>query len=660
MMTPLWKLAGGKEPWPLRRHLLLFAGLVTLPGLALCAPLYSIQSPVIHFGLAAIGATLTSGVMAYWFARRLGIPIMELSRAAQQIDSPIPIAAPHTDITEVAAANLALRDAQDRVARNSKQLRESEVRLAGIVSIAADAIITVDSDYRITLFNEGAEIVFGYRPAEVLGRPLNILLPERLRAAHNQHVTQFVEGAVTSRRMGERRPIFGLHRDGHEFPAEASISRVETGQGRILTVVLRDITERQASRLALEKTNEILEARVAARTQELEAEMRRRQDAQSALVQAQRLEAVGQLTGGVAHDFNNLLTIITGNLELLAERNTDPEAAALVARAASAAEMGARLTSRLLTFARRRKLAPSILDLSVQVVGLSELLNRTLGEEIQLTTHLATDLWSTRADPSEVENTVVNLAINARDAMPKGGRLVIETTNVVLDGGESGFGDPIRPGEYVRLTMSDTGTGMSQETLKKVFEPFFTTKEPGRGTGLGLSTVYGFARQSGGHVTIYSEIGRGTTVRLYLPRVDGEAATEIKTADSAVPMSESGETVLVVEDNPEVREIAMQRMEGLGYVAVEAVNGAAAIALLQSGREVDLVFSDVVMPGGVSGFDVARWVATHRPQVKMLLTSGFSEGVAESGAVPTPWPILQKPYNRRQLAEAIAAALGRT
>jgi CheY-like chemotaxis protein len=370
------------------------------------------------------------------------------------------------------------------------------------------------------------------------------------------------------------------------------------------------------------------------------------------------MEAIGQLSGGIAHDFNNLLTIITGNHELLEMELEDTEQRDLLARANNAALMGARLTNRLLTFARRRRLDPVVLDLNEQVLVMAELLRRTLGEAIALGTLLAPRLWSVQADPSEVENAVLNLAINSRDAMPAGGKLVIETSNVMLE--ESDVADEVggEPGEYVRLSVSDTGTGMSREVLTRVFEPFFTTKGPGKGTGLGLSVIYGFVKQSGGHVTVYSEIDRGTTVNLYLPRIATERERATSAKQAAPAPQRTGETILLVEDNPDVRKVTARRLQNLGYVVVEAASGARAVEVLTAGAKIDLVFSDVVMPGGMSGFDLAHWVQENAPTLPILLTSGFAEDVARAGETPaSELAILRKPYTGAELARALRKAL---
>jgi PAS domain S-box-containing protein len=525
----------------------------------------------------------------------------------------------------------------------------AQSQISAILAIAADAIIALDEELRITLFNDGAATIFGYAPSEIIGRRMDILVPERARTRHERHVAEFSASPVAARKMGERQEIFALRKDGTEFPAEASIAKHAIGGRKAYMVVLRDVTERKRAEAALAAANTELEARVADRTRALEAEIKRREEAHAALIQAQRMEAFGQLTGGVAHDFNNLLTIITGNLELLGNQLDKDIHVALLKRAADAADMGAALTKRLLTFARRRRLTPEVLDVNEMILNLTEILQRTLGEPYALTTVLAGNLWRTRADASELENAILNLAINARDAMPGGGDLVIESRNVSAE--EAGIAGG---GEFVLISVSDTGHGMPPHVLERAFEPFFTTKEPGRGTGLGLSSVYGFAEQSGGHATIQSAPGQGTTVNLYLPRAHEAAATKTEPAES-VALSENSEVVLVVEDNPDVRELTLQRVEGLGYVAVEAESGAAAIRMLQSRDDIQIVLSDIVMAGGVSGYDVARWVREHVPHVGVLLTTGYA--AEETRPDAADFPILRKPYKRADLAVALRGAL---
>ncbi|MEQ1715151.1 MAG: PAS domain S-box protein [Hyphomicrobium sp.] len=540
-------------------------------------------------------------------------------------------------------------------------LAELYASISALLSIAADAIVAVDAEHRITLFNEGAERIFGYSKPEILGQPLDVLMPSRFRPAHARHIGSLEIGQKTSRLMGERRDIYGLRKDGTEFPAEASIAMVAGTGPKSFLAVLRDITERKRTEAILAGHARDLEARVRERTEELEAEIHRREEAQAQLIQSQRMEAFGQLTGGVAHDFNNLLTIIGGNLELLAPELASEKARGHAKRASDAAEMAARLTSRLLTFARRRRLEARIVDLNELVLGMAEIVQRTIGSHLSLSTILAPELWLSRADPSEVENAVLNLVINARDAMPRGGRIVIETRNIKFGNGDEKVLPGLRKGHFVVVSVTDTGAGMTPEIASRAFEPFFTTKPTGRGTGLGLSTIYGFAQQSGGHVTLYSEVGKGTTVSLYLPRNMDGVVQSASPGENEAPLSQNSETVLVVEDNAEVREVTLQRVEALGYVVLEAASGPEAIAILEANPGIQLVFSDVVMPGGMSGFDLAQWVAANKPAVPVVLTSGFAEGASgqQQGAAAVR-AMLHKPYSRIDLALVLNAALQKT
>jgi nitrogen-specific signal transduction histidine kinase/ActR/RegA family two-component response regulator len=382
-------------------------------------------------------------------------------------------------------------------------------------------------------------------------------------------------------------------------------------------------------------------------------EMKRRESS----LRLQKLEAIGQLTGGIAHDFNNLLTIISGNLELLEGSISNVGDQELLSRATRAADSGARLTRRLLTFARRRQLAPEVINLNEQVQSMSELLRRTLGDTIDLRTSFTRDLWLVRADTGEIESAVINLAINARDALPNGGKLSIRTSNVILERDEVGFEGPLMAGDYVRISVSDNGVGMSKAVLGRVFEPFFTTKPPGRGTGLGLSTIYGFIKQSGGNITIYSEPDVGTTVNLYFPRCHDDVDAAVSVADASKEERGSGERILVVEDNVDVRELTVQRLKRLGYDVVEFVTGAAACDALKSGLKVDLVFSDIMMPGGLTGVDLGKWISEHRSALPVILTTGFADEATDIAAIADAWPILRKPYTQRDLAEVLRKTL---
>ena len=383
------------------------------------------------------------------------------------------------------------------------------------------------------------------------------------------------------------------------------------------------------------------------------------EDLNRKLAQAQKMEAVGQLTGGMAHDFNNLLTVILGNGEFLAERLAhDPDLRRMAEATIKAAERGAELTGSLLAFARRQPLAPRDVDVAATVRGLEVILRRTLGENIECRFAFADDVRPALVDPAQLESALLNLVLNARDAMRGGGRLTVETAMARLDESPAEGNEDVAPGNYVMLAVTDTGTGMTPDILAQVFEPFFTTKEFGQGSGLGLSMVYGFVKQSGGHVKIYSEPGHGTTVRLYLPEAPGAAAT---TGDRSGSAARGGaETILVVEDDEMVRNHVTGLVSLLGYRVLAAADGAAALAVLRRPEAVDLLFTDVIMPGGMSGPQLAAAAVQLRPGIKVLYTSGYTENaVLHGGRLDPGVTLLSKPYRRHELAEKLRAALGR-
>lgn len=405
----------------------------------------------------------------------------------------------------------------------------------------------------------------------------------------------------------------------------------------------------------LRNLNETLEQRVS-------EEIRERMQAEDALRQAQKMEAIGQLTGGVAHDFNNLLTVIMGGLDSIKreiEKKSDVDVGRLSrmqALAFQAAERAATLTSRLLAFARRQPLAPKPINLNKLVGGLADLLQRTLGETIGFETVLAAGLWLAHADPTELESALMNLAINARDAMREGGKLTIETANVSLDESYvSSLVEPVPAGQYAMLAVSDTGEGMDKETVDRVFEPFFTTKKAGKGTGLGLSQVYGFVRQSGGHIRIYSEPGEGTTVKLYLPR---DTRTEVPVADPIASKADGGcETVLVVEDHEGLRDYSVGVLRDLGYRVLEAPDAHVGLELLQKQPEVDLLFTDVVLPG-LNGRELADQALKLRPDLKVLFTTGYTRNaIVHNGRLDDDVSLITKPFTFEGLASKVRKLL---
>jgi PAS domain S-box-containing protein len=507
-------------------------------------------------------------------------------------------------------------------ARLQAEIDRQSLLFQAVFDHVPEALVISAPEGPIVLINPAAERMFGYSTREASGLDWSALF-------HEQPDKKQLEKDLASRRDVRSIAISTALRrkDGSKFPAQGHIAVIRAADETQMTVVslFRDMTE----------------------------EMKRREGS----LRLQKLEAIGQLTGGIAHDFNNLLTIISGNLELLEGSISNVQEQELLSRAARAADSGARLTRRLLTFARRRQLAPEIINLNAQVRSMSEILRRTLGDTIDLRTSFAKDLWLVRADTGEIESAVINLAINARDAMPNGGKLSIRTSNVILERDEVGFEGPLVAGDYVRISVSDNGIGMSKAVLSRVFEPFFTTKSPGRGTGLGLSTIYGFIKQSGGNITIYSEPDAGTTVNLYFPRCldDGGAAASV----AAAPLEErgNGERILVVEDNGDVRELTVQRLHRLGYEVVEFATGVAARDALKDGLEIDLVFSDIMMPGGLTGVDLGKWVSEHRSALPVILTTGFADEATDIASIADAWPILRKPYTQGDLADVIRKTL---
>ena len=441
------------------------------------------------------------------------------------------------------------------------------------------------------------------------------------------------------------------------------------GEGKPLRAVgvSIDVTEHKRATARSRAFTRHLEQAVRERTAQLEMEYDARRKAEDSLRQAQKMEAVGQLTGGVAHDFNNLLTIILGGLDAIGRQLPalgDSPAAERIARAREMAIQGARraatLTSRLLAFSRQQALEPQPLNANKLVAGISEMLRRTLGEAVQLETVLAGGLWHAFADPNQLENAILNLAVNARDAMPKGGKMTIETANSYLDESYvAGLSEPVEPGQYVMIAVADTGVGMERVALERAFEPFFTTKEAGRGTGLGLSQVYGFVRQSSGHVRIYSELGEGTTVKIYLPRVaDGGADTSETGAPAQANRAIDDETILVVEDDDALRAFAVETLTELGYRVLEAGNGAAALEALSANPGIHLLFTDIVMPGGMNGRQLADEAQRRHPHLKVLFTTGYTRNaIIHHGRLDPGVMLIGKPYSYEELGGTVRAIL---
>ena len=428
-----------------------------------------------------------------------------------------------------------------------------------------------------------------------------------------------------------------------------------------------DITERKRALAQLRAFTETLEDAVKERTRELEIQNEARIKAEELLRQAQKMEAVGQLTGGIAHDFNNLLTIVIGGLDMVGRQIPALGATAAAERIARAKDMALQgvqravtLTNRLLAFSRQQPLAPKPIDANKLVSVTCEFLRRTLGETVSLETALAAGLWRAHADPHQLENALINLTLNARDAMPEGGKVTIETANCYLDESYvSSIPEPVDVGQYVMIAVADTGTGMDPITVERAFEPFFTTKDVGRGTGLGLSQVYGFVRQSAGHVKVYSELDEGTTVKIYLPRYVGaeehvEDAEQSQAANGAI----GTETILVVEDDDALRSYTVETLAELGYRVLPATNGAVALEILDSGNDIDLLFTDVVMPGGLNGRQLADEAVRRRPGLKVLFTTGYTRNaIVHHGRLDPGVEMVGKPFSSDELIRKVRAIL---
>ncbi len=484
--------------------------------------------------------------------------------------------------------------------------------------------VTPEGRFVVGEINPAFAKALNVQPADLKGRAIDEMLGRRGSASLLSHYRQVI---AADRPVLTRDSVPGLPEGPRVWESIMAPVRNEAGVIDRIIGSTRDITERVMT--------------------------------EERLAEAQRMESVGQLTGGVAHDFNNLLQVIRGNLELLESAVPDDDRAQRAIRnAIHGADRAAQLTRQLLAFARRQPLDPQVVNLSRLVGDMAELLRRTLGETIEVETVVGGGLWNTLADAAQVESAILNLALNARDAMLEGGRLTIEVTNAALDEAYVREAPEVAAGQYVMLAVSDTGAGMSAEIRKRVFDPFFTTKSDGKGSGLGLSMVYGFVRQSSGHVRIYSEVGQGTTVKIYLPR-SRQALRQVAEAEAAEALG-ANQTILVVEDEGGVRAAAVAMLEDLGYRCREAADGAAALEVLREGADVDLVFTDVVMPGPLSCRELIAAIAKENPDLPVLFTSGYTENaIVHHGRLDEGVSLLSKPYSRDELARKVAGLLRR-
>jgi PAS domain S-box-containing protein len=518
---------------------------------------------------------------------------------------------------------------RDMTEQRAAQVRalESERRFRLLVQGITDyAIYMLSPEGRVTNWNAGAARIKGYTDAEIVGEHFSRFYPPEDISAGRP------EKALDAARLDGRYEAEGwrLRKDGTRFWASAVIDAIyDKGQLIGFAKITRDLTERR--------------------------------ETQMQLFQAQKMEAVGQLTGGLAHDFNNLLTGISGSLELLKARLAQGRMGDLnryIMAAQGAASRAAALTHRLLAFARRQTLDPKPTSPNKLILDMTELVQRTVGPEIKVETVLAIGLWPTLCDPNQLENAILNLCINGRDAMPDGGRLTIETANTWLD--ERGARErDMQPGQYVAICVTDTGTGMAPDVVERAFDPFYTTKPVGHGTGLGLSMIYGFAKQSGGQARIYSEISVGTTVRIYLPRYQGEVGQEVAQANLAqAPRAEIGETVLIVDDEPTVRMLVTDVLAELGYAAIEAADSQSGLKVLQSDVRIDLLITDVGLPGGLNGRQMADAARQRRPDLRVLFITGYAENAAlGDGHLEPGMHVLTKPFTMDVLGRRIKSII---
>lgn len=522
------------------------------------------------------------------------------------------------------------RDLTERRAAEAK-LRESEEQFRLLVQSVTDyAIFMLDLNGHVASWNAGAERIKGYAPEEIIGRHFSSFYTEADRAAGLPR--RGLEIATREGRWeheGQR-----VRKDGTPFWAHVVIDAIRDDDGKLVgfAKVTRDVTERREAEAAL-------------------------QAAQATMIRSQKLEAIGQLTGGVAHDFNNLLQVISGNLQLLSKDIAGNARAEIrVQSALAGVARGSKLASQLLAFARRQPLEPRVVNVGRLIKGMDEMLRRALGGEIEVETVVAGGLWNSLIDPDQLENAVLNLAINARDAMNGEGRLTIEASNAFLDDDYVRQHEDLTAGQYVMIAVTDTGTGIPPEIIERVYEPFFTTKAEDKGTGLGLAMVYGFLKQSGGHVKIYSELGAGTTVKLYFPRNVAREDFLVNAPSDEIRGGE--EAVLVVEDDDEVREVAVSMLTELGYRVVKARDAASALAIVDSGIPINLIFTDVMMPGTLRSPEMARKAQERLPDVAVLFTSGYTQNaIVHGGRLDPGVELLAKPYTREALARKIRHVL---
>lgn len=534
-------------------------------------------------------------------------------------------------------------------------LTKASTRLNAILSNTTMAIFMMDKRQHCVFMNKAAEELTGYRFEETQGRPLHDVIHHTYPDGRPFPLEECeIDRAFPEDHQVQGEEVF-VNKDGSFYPVGFTASPMKDESGKTVGTIIevRDITEELKARNAEKEFNNALKARV-------EEAMAERDRLEEQLVQSQKMEAVGQLTGGVAHDFNNLLQVIGSNLQLLLKNLPDSaQERRFVENAMEGVTRGAHLTAQLLAFSHQQPLEPKPKNVGHLLRGMDDMLRRTLGEAIEIEMVIADGLWNCLVDPVQLESAILNLAINARDAMRHSGKLTIEASNESLDAAYAEAHPQVAPGEYVALSISDTGSGIAEEIIEKVFDPFFTTKAAGQGSGLGLSMVYGFIKQSGGHIKIYSEKGHGTTVRVFLPRT-GQSEEVLKAPPCRETPKGNGELVLIVEDDPAVRETAVDLLHDLGYSVLTADNADNALAIVNSGLKIDVLFTDVVMPGKLRSPELAKKAKERLPGIGVLFTSGYTQNaIVHAGRLNEGVDLLSKPYTQESLAQKMAETLGR-
>ena len=504
---------------------------------------------------------------------------------------------------------------------NQKPFRNDE-QFSVVTETMVDGLIVIDANGIIRYVNPSCERLFVYSEGELIGRNVSTLMPSPFSEAHDGYLARTRDTRVKGI-VGVGRELKGLKSDGTIFPMYLSVGEASiAGSTRFIGIVY-DLTEKKR--------------------------------AEEMILHHQKLDAIGQISGGIAHDFNNILSVIGGNLEMMSAQDQTPAALRALGRAQHAVERATRITQRLLAFARRQPLAREPIDLTETLIGLSDMLRRALGETVSVEFQLDADPAIVEADLDQIETAILNLAINSKDAMPNGGRIVIETENALIAEDPRTIQE-VPPGDYVRVSVSDNGRGMPREILVRALEPFFTTKEVGQGTGLGLSMVYGFLKQLGGHARIYSEPGRGTRVSMFFPRSTQQDEVRSVREELTTPVGR-GETVLVVEDDDDVRLVTVARLESLGYTIRIASDGASALEAIRTQPDIRLALLDVVMPGGMDGHRLADEIEVTAPNVRLILMSGYSAKMAAGLDEPTGRPFLSKPVSLIKLARTLRGVL---